>query len=58
MTVHTYTRREGEAPPIPFQSPKEISPQYPMDKTLHGAQAHSGLCEIFQMQLLLSTESQ
>jgi len=52
MMVHTYTRREGNGPPILFQSPREISPQYPLDEILHGAQTHSGLGEIFQMQLL------
>ena len=57
MMLHTYTTREGEAPPIPFQFPREISPQYPLDTTLYGAQTHSGLGEIFQMQLL-STEQQ
>jgi hypothetical protein len=57
MMVHTYTRRKVKPPPLLFQPPGEINLQYPLDKTLHGAQTHSGLGEIFQMQLL-STEPQ
>lgn len=52
MEVHVYTGKEGEAPRMLLQSPRESSSQYPLEKTLDGTQSHSGLCEIFQMQLL------
>jgi hypothetical protein len=40
MKVHT--RSVGKVLCIPFESPRESSPQYLLDKTLDGAQSHSG----------------